>query len=107
MGAILPAVEERIKVCVLFAGGFDYGRPLPEVDAINFAPRVTAPALMVNGRYDYFFDVEKSQVPMFQLLGAPEKEKRHVVFEAGHVVPRDLMSREVLDWLDRYLGPVK
>jgi cephalosporin-C deacetylase-like acetyl esterase len=107
LGAILPAVDERIKVCVLFAGGFDYGRTLPEVDAINFAPHVKVPTLMLNGRYDYFFGVEKSQAPMFRLLGAPEKDKRHVVFEAGHVVPRDLMSKDVLDWLDRYVGPVK
>jgi pimeloyl-ACP methyl ester carboxylesterase len=89
LGAILLAVEERIKLCVLFAGGLDYGRPLPEVDAINFAPRVRVPTLMLNGRYDYFFGVEKSQVPMFRLLGAPEKDKHHVIFETGHVVPRD------------------
>lgn len=107
LGAVLPAVEERIKVCVLFAGGFDYGRTLPEVSPVNFAPRVKVPVVMINGRYDYFFGVERSQVPMFRLLGAPEKDKRYVVFETGHVVPRDLMSKDVLDWLDRYLGPAK
>lgn len=107
LGAVLPAVEDRIKACVLFAGGFDYGKSLPEVNPVNFAPHVKVPTLMVNGRYDYFFGVEKSQAPMFRLLGAPEKDKRHVIFEAGHVVPRDLMSKQVLDWLDRYLGPVR
>ena len=44
---------------------------------------------------------------MFSLLGTPLKDKRHVVFEAGHVPPNDLMVKEVLDWLDRYQGPVR
>jgi len=35
----------------------------------------------------------------------PAREKRRVVFEAGHVTPTDLLIKEVLDWLDRYLGP--
>jgi dienelactone hydrolase len=107
LGAILPAVEDRIRVCVLFAGGLDYGRTLPEVNAVNFAPHVTVPTLMVNGRYDYFSGVERAQIPLLRLLGAPEKDKRHVVFETGHAVPRNLMSKDVLDWLDRYQGPVK
>jgi hypothetical protein len=40
-------------------------------------------------------------------LGTPEKDKRHVVFESGHVPPADMLIKEVLDWLDRYLGPVR
>ena len=62
---------------------------------------------MVNGRYDFFFPTETSQKPMFSLLGTPPKDKRHVVFEAGHVPPNDLMIKEVLDWLDQYQGPVR
>lgn len=107
MGAILPAVEDRIKVCILFGGGLDLRKTLPEVDAVNFAPRVTVPTLMLNGRFDFFFGVETSQLPLFRLLGAPQKDKRHVIYETGHIVPRDLMSKDVLDWLDHYLGPVK
>jgi dipeptidyl aminopeptidase/acylaminoacyl peptidase len=31
-----------------------------------------------------------------------------VIFEgAGHVPPRMELIREILDWLDRYLGPVR
>jgi len=29
------------------------------------------------------------------------------VFEAGHVPPNELLTKEVLDWLYRYLGPVR
>jgi predicted Ser/Thr protein kinase len=51
LGALLPAMEPRIKVLILESGGFPGGRPLPEDDPINFASRVTAPVLMINGRY--------------------------------------------------------
>jgi len=107
MGPIMTAVETRIKTAVLVGGGFEDERALPEVEPLNFAPRVTVPALMVNGRYDYFSPVESSQDPMFRFLGTPAKDKRHVVFESGHVPPSDLLIKEVLDWLDHYLNPVK
>jgi hypothetical protein len=59
------------------------------------------------GRFDFIFPVEKSQKPLINLLGTPAEHKRHVIFEgAGHVPPRIDLIREVLDWLDRYLGPV-
>ena len=76
------------------------------MDPFNFTPRVKMPVLMVNGRYDFFFPKETTQDPMFRMLGTPEKDKRHVVFESGHVPPADMLIKEVLDWLDRYLGPV-
>jgi hypothetical protein len=44
---------------------------------------------------------------MFRLLGTPEKDKRHAVFESGHIAPKNFVIKEVLDWFDRYLGPVK
>jgi pimeloyl-ACP methyl ester carboxylesterase len=79
---------------------------LPEVDPINFVSRVRMPVLMINGRYDFFIPVETLQRPMFRLLGTPEKDKRYVLFDTGHAPPRTESIREVLDWLDRYLGPV-
>jgi pimeloyl-ACP methyl ester carboxylesterase len=102
MGALLPAVERRIRVSVLVVAGFDFPRTRPEVDPINFAPRVRIPTLMLNGRYDFFFPLESSQLPMFRLLGTPAAEKRHVVEESSHFVPRVRMIQETLAWLDRY-----
>src|SRR5215470_2565155 len=58
LGNIFPAVESRIKVAVLLAGGFDAAKKLPEVDELNFAPRVKVPTLLVGGRYDAFFSLE-------------------------------------------------
>jgi len=106
LGNIFPALESRIKVAVLLAGGFDFAKKQPEADEINFAPRVKVPTLMVNGRYDHFFPLETSQNVMFRFLGAPEKHKRHAVLDSGHIPPEDLMVREILDWLDKYQGTV-
>jgi formylglycine-generating enzyme required for sulfatase activity/cephalosporin-C deacetylase-like acetyl esterase/predicted Ser/Thr protein kinase len=107
LGNILPALEKRIRVLVLIGGGFNPVKKLPEVDEINFAPRITVPVLMINGRYDYVFPLESSQNPMFKALGTPEKDKRHAVLDAGHVPAHDQVIKEGLDWLDRYQGPVK
>ena len=104
LGAILPAMEPRLKVLVLEAGGLYAEHTLPEVDQINFASRIRIPVLMVNGSYDHFFPVETSQKPLLRLFGAAESDKRHVIVEGGHVLPRDVPEKEALEWLDRYQG---
>ena len=80
---------------------------IPEVDLLNFAPRVLAPTLMLNGRYDFVYPPGASQLPLFRLLGTPEGQKRHVQFDSGHMPPIQDVMREILDWLDRNLGPVE
>jgi serine/threonine protein kinase/formylglycine-generating enzyme required for sulfatase activity/dienelactone hydrolase len=103
----LLAVENRFKVAVLYSGGFYFTKTLPEVDAINFAPWVTLPLLMLNGRSDFLYPVETSQEPLYRMLGTPGKDKRRVLFDASHALPRNEVIRESLDWLDRHLGPVE
>jgi len=44
---------------------------------------------------------------MFQLLGTSAANKRRVVYETGHNIPRPDLIRESLDWLDRHLGPAQ
>jgi hypothetical protein len=44
---------------------------------------------------------------MFRLLGTPTEHKRRVVYDTGHDVPRREMIKESLNWLDKYLGPVR
>jgi eukaryotic-like serine/threonine-protein kinase len=108
LGALLPAVERRLKVAVLVHGGFYPVPARPEVDQINFAPRVTIPVLMLNGRYDFLLPPLACQLPMFQLLGSAEKDKSHVLLDIGHEEPpRHLLIRETLNWLERHLGPVR
>jgi hypothetical protein len=62
---------------------------------------------MLNGRFDFYNPPTTSQEPMFRLLGTPEQQKRRVVYDTGHDLPRTGVVKETLDWLDKYLGPVK
>jgi dienelactone hydrolase/predicted Ser/Thr protein kinase len=107
LGGIMVSVEGRFKTAILRAAGFRFQNQKPEVDPFQFVSRVRIPVLMLNGRYDSFFPHETAQVPMFKLLGTPEEHKRHLVYDAGHGVPRNQLIKESLEWLDRYLGPVK
>ncbi|MBW3672221.1 MAG: hypothetical protein KY432_11195, partial [Acidobacteria bacterium] len=78
----------------------------PEADLVNFAPRSEVPTLMINGEEDFLLPFETSQKPLFDLLGAPESDKRHARIEGGHLPPDRLaIIDEVVSWLDRHLGP--
>ncbi len=107
MGGIMPAIEKRLKVIVLNVGGMEMNKALPEADQINFLPRITQPVLMLNGKHDMFFPVETAQLPMFNFLGTPKEDKKIIIFEAGHLVPRTDFVKETLQWYDKYLGAVK
>ncbi|MEO8100771.1 MAG: protein kinase [Acidobacteriota bacterium] len=106
---ILLAMEGRFKAAVLSSGGFWFERALfPEADGTNFVTRVKLPVLMLNARYDILFPVETAQLPIFRRLGTPDKDKKHITYEAGHgALPYREEVRETLDWLDQYLGPVR
>lgn len=73
---------------------------------MNHAPRITAPTLMVAGRYDFLRDVEQEQQPLYDAIGVEEPDKRFAVLEGGHIPEWDEVIRETLDWLDAHLGPV-
>ena len=108
LAPIMTAVEPRFKASALIAGSLPLWRNPPEVEAFSFLPRVKIPTLMINGRNDFFFPYRESQLPMFRLLGTPAAHKRHRLFDSGHVpLERQEVMKEVLDWLDRYLGPVQ
>ena len=109
-GVVPLALEKRIRTGILYNGGFLPNQELksvPEADHINFAPRVTVPVLMLNGRFDYLFTVDASQEPLFRFLGTPAEHKRHLLYDSEHNLPRNEMIKETLNWLDKYLGPVK
>jgi len=109
-GVMLAAVEERLKAVVFLDGGyFQQAHPVTGMDQADFAPRVTQPVLMVNGRYDATFPLETAQLPLFRMLGTPSADKRQVVFDTPHEVTlrRTDLVKEVLAWYDRYLGRVE
>jgi dienelactone hydrolase len=104
LGAIIPAVEERLKASILVAGGF-WTRGRPEISLINFVTRVKTPTLMLNRKYDSIYPLQASSKPMFDLLGTRDKQQK--LYETDHIPPRIEFVKETLAWLDRYLGPVK
>jgi dienelactone hydrolase len=98
------ASEPRFKSVVLITGGLAGSTSSPNNRMVS---RINVPVLLLAGRYDYVFPVETSQNPFMDLLATPDKDKRHVVFEAGHLpLPRSEVIRETLQWLDRHQGPV-
>jgi dienelactone hydrolase len=102
------AIEPRFKTGVFMSGGFETWDLLPEIDPVNYTPHVTMPVLMVNGREDFDLPYETAQVPMFKMLATPAADKKHAVFEGGHIpAKRQEPIKEMLDWLDKYLGPVR
>jgi len=105
-GLIVPAVEERLKASVLI-GGAMAGLGRPEINEVNFIGRVKVPTLMLNGRYDTLNPYEKTIKPAFDLLGTPADQKRLVSDETDHIPSVNIMIKETLAWLDKYLGPVK
>jgi eukaryotic-like serine/threonine-protein kinase len=106
-GLRLLAVEPRLRAAVLAACGLPRDKGAPELDRLNFAPRVRQPVLLVNGRDDFIFPLETSQRPLFALLGTPARDKKLALLDGGHVLPRSKdLIREALDWFDRHLGPV-
>jgi hypothetical protein len=70
-------------------------------------PRVRTPTLMLNGRFDANFVYETKVQPMFDLLGTPEEHKKLVVYDTDHFLPLTESTKEILAWLDTYLGPVR
>jgi len=107
MGGVVCAVETRFKAAVYHVGGLVMQTTYPEVDPLNFFPRVKIPVIMLNGKNDTFFPLETSQKPMFKLLGTPEKDKKIIIYEGGHLVPRQELMKESISWFDKYLGEVK
>jgi formylglycine-generating enzyme required for sulfatase activity/dienelactone hydrolase len=106
-GVRFVAVDRRFKAAVLSSGGlFDRRELAPETDALNFAPRVHVPVLMLNGRDDFIHPYETSQLPLFDALGTKDKLLKR--YGGGHdiVAMRPDLMREILDWFDKYLGPV-
>jgi formylglycine-generating enzyme required for sulfatase activity/dienelactone hydrolase len=106
MGGMVPALEPRIKVCVLALGGLEFQQSLPEAEPVNFISHVKQPVLMLNGRYDFFFPIESNQEPFYRLLGTKKEQKKHLLYDTGHNIPRNELIKETLNWLDQYLGPV-
>jgi eukaryotic-like serine/threonine-protein kinase len=101
--------QSHLKTAIFLDGGYFLFQQPPGGDQADFAPRLKVPVLMVNGRYDYDFPPNQSQDPLFRMLGTPDADKRHVLFDTPHDVreQRTELVKVVLAWLDKYLGRVQ
>jgi dienelactone hydrolase len=110
-GASVPvpllALENRFKVAVLMSAGMGGVPGFADADALNYAGHITMPLLLLSGRHDFVYPLETVAKPLFDRVGTAPDRKRHVVFDAGHMMfPRGPMTQEIVAWLNRYLGPV-
>jgi pimeloyl-ACP methyl ester carboxylesterase len=76
----------------------------PSANTLHALPRVNVPLLLLSGEFDSTAPLENAR-RYFELIGTPEPDKKHVIAPGGHFVPREVLIRETLDWLDMYVGP--
>jgi pimeloyl-ACP methyl ester carboxylesterase len=102
-GASVLAQEPRIRAAIMYVGFLAPVPMNPEVDPVNALPRVHMPVLMLSSEFDGAVPLENAR-RFFELIGTPSTDKKHVIAPGGHFVPRDVLIRETLDWLDARLG---
>ncbi|TKJ33437.1 MAG: hypothetical protein CEE38_20770 [Planctomycetes bacterium B3_Pla] len=110
LGPIMLAVDDRLDTGVFVLGGITADDWPRSVDMALFAERVTTPALMVNGAEDAIMPLKTSVKPMYELLGTDDQYKELKTYPGGHglfgLFNKQIL-KDVLDWLDLYLGPVE
>lgn len=109
-GGLAPyvlATEKRIKAGILALFGVSSMEKyrFKQFDQVDYLPRVGIPMLLLGGKYDPDFTLEEQQA-FYDLLGTPDKDKKWVITESTHWIPRDELINESRIWLDKYLGPV-
>ncbi len=109
LAPFILATEPRIGTAVIYSAGIAPPIPIfanPQNDPNVFWARVHQPTLLVNGRYDPIRPHEFVLAPLFDLLATPSDSKEIILYESAHwPLPRYLMMRDTLAWLDHYMGP--
>jgi hypothetical protein len=105
LGVILGALENRYRTFVFIGAGLPetYRAIFPAANPINFAAYITAPKLIVQGRYDEDTPLRTATEPLFTLLSEP---KRLSLYEGGHVPSIEVLMSLTTGWLEERLGPV-
>ncbi len=108
-GSRLPfaAVDNRFRSVVLIGAGIDerVQPTLPEAANYNFAPYISVPKLMLNGRLDEEHPWTTRAEPLWKLLREP---KELVLIDGvGHHPPVEQRVAPINAFLDRTLGPVR
>jgi len=109
LGQIMLAVEGRIGTGIFVHGGLlpiDLPRSF---DMALYAQRIHVPVLMVNGTEDVLLPAKVSQEPIYRILKKAHPDSRYAVYPGGHgefSLSFEQIRKDVLGWLDRFLGPV-
>jgi len=105
LGVNFAAVEDRIKAVIFLDGGFYAEKLLPGTDQADFAPRITAPVLMVCGKFDWIF---LGKDALLKMIGTAAADKQVFFLDTAHDVSeqRADLVKYVLGFLDRYFGKV-
>jgi hypothetical protein len=82
---ISTLLQDRLKTSIFLDGGY-FHFPTAGNDQADFAPRLKISVLMVNGRYDYSFSLDRVRNPFFAMRRGPGGDKRHLVLETTHDV---------------------
>ena len=104
---LFAALDERFKSVVFIGGGIDetLHPTVPEASNINFAPYISVPKLLLNGRQDEEHGYYTRALPLWNLLREP---KKFVLVEgAGHIPPAEARVPAINSWLDETLGPIR
>lgn len=108
-GSRLPfaAVDDRFRSVVLIGAGIDerVQPTLPEAANFNFAPYISVPKLMLNGRLDEEHPWTTRAEPLWKLLREPKE--LILIDGVGHRPPVEQRVAPINAFLDRTLGPVR
>ena len=105
-GPIFVSVDNRYRSVVFIGGGFSESdsRKLPEANPMNFAPYVTCPVMLLNGKYDETTTYEIEGRALYNLLPEP---KRLALLEGGHCPPLEVRVPVIEKWLNETMGAVR
>ena len=100
VGVNILAIEDRFKTGILYVGGISLDDVREEIQPEKYAARIKTPTLLLNGRYDFYFPYQSSQLPLFNLMNLDNNNKRHVVVDYAHYVPTHIVREETLKWIN-------
>jgi eukaryotic-like serine/threonine-protein kinase len=105
LGLILGAIETRYRAFIFVGSGLpaSYQDISAAANPINFAGYITAPKLVLQGRYDEDTPLRTATEPFMALLKEP---KGMVLYDGGHVPSVEVAMRATSGWLDERLGRV-
>ena len=107
LAPVFLAVEHRIKAAALYIPGSTLDRLPPEMDVLNFAPRMKIPVLSSTAGTISSSPKKHRRSCFLRRSALRRMTSAESCTDTGHNLPRNEMITETLDWLDKYLGPVK